>query len=76
MSHSELFVTNVTEKLMTYALGRALDHRDMPAVRAIARQARKGDLKFSAMILAVAQSAPFRERVKLPPQGGGLTARQ
>jgi len=75
MSHSELFVTNVTEKLLTYALGRALDHHDMPAVRAIVRQARKDDLKFSALILAVAQSAPFRERMKMP-QGTGLTARQ
>ena len=40
-SRSQMFVTNVTEKLLTYALGRALDYRDMPAVRAIVRQAQR-----------------------------------
>jgi hypothetical protein len=75
MSHSELFVTNVAEKLMTYAVGRALDHRDMPGVRAIVRQARKGDLRFSTLIEGITQSPAFRERVKTT-QGAGLTARE
>ena len=48
MSRSQMFVTNVTEKLLTYALGRTLDHRDMPAVRDIVRQARTRRITASA----------------------------
>jgi hypothetical protein len=75
MSRSDLFVTNVIEKLMTYALGRAIDYHDMPAVRAIVRQARHEDLKFSSLIQGVVQSVPFRYRTKAP-QGAGVTARR
>ena len=75
MSKSDLFVTNVVERLMIYALGRGVDYHDMPAVRAIVRQAQREDLKFSALIQGVVQSVPFRYRTK-PPQGTGLTARE
>jgi hypothetical protein len=75
MSHSELFVTNVVEKMMTYALGRAVDYRDMPTVRAIVRQAQRQDLRFSALVLGVVQSEPFNHRTKAP-QAGTLTARE
>ena len=75
MSHSELFVTNVVEKMMTYAVGRAVDYRDMPAVRAIVRQAQRQDLRFSALVMGVVQSEPFNHRTKAP-QGGSLTARE
>jgi hypothetical protein len=47
----------------------------MPAVRAIVRQAKRDDLRFSALILGVVQSAPFRYRTKAP-QAAGLTARK
>jgi hypothetical protein len=73
LANSELFVTNVTEKLMIYALGRALNPRDMPAVRSIVRQAQHEDLRFSALILGVTQSVPFRQRMK-GPQDAGLSA--
>jgi hypothetical protein len=77
MSKSDLFVTNVTEKLMTYALGRAVDYHDMPAVRAIVKKAEAEHLKFSALIQGVVQSVPFRYRTKAaPPPPAGLTARQ
>jgi hypothetical protein len=72
VSNEELFVTNLAEKLMVYALGRALEPRDMPAVRAIVRQARRNDLRFSALILGVAQSAPFLQRMKAPQDVGTL----
>jgi hypothetical protein len=75
ISNEELFLTSVTEKLMTYALGRGVEYRDMPAVRAIVRKARSDDAKFSAMVLGVVQSAPFRHRAPVP-QGAGLTARE
>jgi hypothetical protein len=73
MSRSDLFVTNVVEKLMVYALGRGVDYHDMPAVREIVRQAQGEDLRFSALILGVVQSAPFRGRIEAP-RGAGLSA--
>jgi hypothetical protein len=76
MSNSDLFVTNVTEKMMIYALGRGLEPRDMPAVRSIARGAQRDKLRFSAFILGIAQSEPFRQRMKAAPGGGHLTARE
>jgi hypothetical protein len=61
-SQSDLFVTNVTRKLLTYALGRTLDYRDMPTVRGIVQQAQRENLRFSALILGVVQSPAFRQR--------------
>ncbi len=60
MSRQEVFVQTVTEKLLTYALGRGLDYRDMPAVRAIVRESQKNNYRLSSLILGVAESAPFR----------------
>jgi hypothetical protein len=62
LSRPELLVTTVTEKLLTYALGRGLDYYDAPAVRAIARSARDQDYRFSSIVLGVVQSAPFQMR--------------
>jgi hypothetical protein len=45
---------------MTYAIGRRVDHRDMPAVRAIVREAARHGNRTSAFILGVVTSAPFR----------------
>ena len=57
---SAVFLTSFTESLMTYALGRRLEYTDMPAVRAIVRDAgRKGD-KLSAYVLAVVNSPAFK----------------
>ncbi len=75
MSRSDLFVTNVVEKMMTYALGRAVDYHDMPAVRAIVRKAERENARFSALVLGIAQSAPFGQRIG-PPHSGSLTARE
>ena len=57
-----LFVGTLTEKLLTYALGRGVDARDMPAVREIMRGAAKNDYKFSSLVLGVVRSVPFRMR--------------
>jgi uncharacterized protein DUF1592/uncharacterized protein DUF1588/uncharacterized protein DUF1587/uncharacterized protein DUF1585/uncharacterized protein DUF1595 len=59
---SDRFVPTVTEKLMTYALGRGLEYYDAPAVRAIVRTAARDDYRFSSVILGVVQSAPFTMR--------------
>ena len=64
LSRSDVFVSTVTEKLMTYALGRGLKYYDMPAVRAITRDARSHDDRFSSIVLGIVRSAPFQMKVK------------
>jgi hypothetical protein len=56
------FATTVTEKLLTYALGRGLDFHDAPTVRAITREARAKDYRFSSLIAGVVKSTPFQMR--------------
>ena len=58
--HPEMFVRTVTEKLMTYGLGRGLDYRDMPLVRQIARESAKSNYKWSSLVLGITTSAPFQ----------------
>jgi hypothetical protein len=60
---SDRFVTTLTEKMLTYALGRGLEYYDGPAVRAIVREASGKDYQFSSFILGVAQSTPFQMRM-------------
>ncbi len=55
----EQFVGTMTEKMMVYALGRALESYDMPVVRDITRQAGRQDYKFSAVVLGIVKSTPF-----------------
>ena len=62
MARSDRFVATMTEKLLTYALGRGLEYYDAPAVRAIARDAARSDYRLSALVLGVAKSAPFQMR--------------
>ena len=50
----------VTEKLLTYALGRGLESYDMPAVRRIVRDAARSDYRWSSLILGIVKSAPFQ----------------
>lgn len=56
------FVGTVTEKLLTFALGRGLDYYDMPEIRAIVRAAAEDDYRWSSVILGVVESAPFQMR--------------
>ncbi len=58
----DAFVTTMTEKLMTYALGRGIDYRDQPAVREVVRWAAANDYRFSTLVLGVVNSQPFRTR--------------
>ena len=57
---SDQFVRNVTEKLLTYSLGRGLERFDRPTVDAISRRVAADGYKFSALVLEVVKSAPFR----------------
>jgi len=56
------FVTTVTEKLLTYALGRGLEYDDKPAVRAIMREAAQDNYRVTALISAIIKSTPFQMR--------------
>jgi hypothetical protein len=62
LENSDLFVTTLTEKLLTYALGRGVEHYDQPTVRAIVRAAAADDYRFSALITNIVQSPPFQLR--------------
>ncbi len=62
LAHPERFVTTVTEKLLTYAVGRGVEYYDAPAVRAITRAAADDDYRLTALILGVVKSPPFRMR--------------
>ena len=64
LTYQDQFVAVVTEKLLTYALGRGVEYQDMPLVRAIARDARAGGNKFSALVLGVVKSKPFQMNMK------------
>jgi hypothetical protein len=63
-SRPEVFVGVMTEKLLTYALGRGVEYYDMPAVRRIVRDAAARDFKFSSLIAGVVRSAPFQMKTK------------
>ena len=63
----DAFYRTVTEKMLTYALGRGVDAGDMPAIRAIVREAAETDYRAQSFILAVVRSLPFQmKRAALP----------
>ena len=73
LSRPEVFVGTMTEKLMMYAVGRGLDHHDMPAVRAIVRDAGRHNNQFSSIVLGIVHSVPFQMR-KSEASGSELPA--
>ena len=62
LKRPELFVGTLTEKLLTFALGRGVEPSDAPAVRKIVRDARAADDRFSSLIVGIATSTPFQMR--------------
>jgi hypothetical protein len=66
MAQKTQFVKTVTEKLLTYALGRGLEYYDAPTVRAIDRAAAANDYRWSSIILGIVKSAPFQMRTAGP----------
>jgi cytochrome c551/c552 len=60
LRYSPQFARVVTEKLLTYALGRGVEYQDMPVVRAIVRDAARNDYRFSALIEGIVNSEPFQ----------------
>jgi hypothetical protein len=63
LNQPERFVTTVTEKLLTYALGRGLEYSDAPAVRRIVREAARTEYALSSLVLGVIRSQPFQSRM-------------
>jgi hypothetical protein len=62
LKRPEVLVGTMTEKLLTYALGRTLEHDDMPAVRAIVRASASDDYRFSSLVRGIVTSVPFQMR--------------
>ncbi len=62
LSTPDRFVTTVTEKLLTYSLGRGVESYDLPTVRAIVHQSAQNDYRFSTLVMGVIDSQPFQMR--------------
>jgi hypothetical protein len=62
LQQREQFATNVTDRLMAYALGRGIEYYDLPSIRKIARAAAPDDYRWSSIILGIVKSAPFQMR--------------
>jgi hypothetical protein len=76
MKHPQQFVRTLTEKMLTYGLGRGLEYYDMPTVRGIARDASRNDYKFSSIVLGIVKSTPFQmRRVQDTPVRAAATER-
>ncbi|HEY6342339.1 MAG TPA: DUF1592 domain-containing protein [Bryobacteraceae bacterium] len=65
LSRPAAFTTVVTERMLTYALGRGLEPSDMPVVRRIVKKAAQSDYKLSSIVMGIVESAPFQMRTKL-----------
>jgi hypothetical protein len=65
LSRPNAFVTVVTEKMLTYALGRGLEPADMPVVRRIVKKAAQNEYRLSSVVMGIVESAPFQMRTKL-----------
>ena len=67
LSRPDAFVTVVTERMLTYALGRGLEPTDMPVVRRIVKKAAQNNYRLSSIVMGIVESAPFQMRTKLEP---------
>lgn len=62
LKYQDAFIASFAESLLAYGLGRLVDHRDMPAVRTITREASANDLRLSSFVMAIVRSVPFQMR--------------
>ena len=61
-NNQDAFVSTVTHKLFTYALGRGVEYFDMPAVRKVVREAAPTDYRWSSIVMGIVESVPFQMR--------------
>ncbi len=73
LKHPEYFVGTLTEKLLTYALGRPLEYYDMPVVRGIVEKAARQDYRFSSLITGIVKSEPFEMKRAVEDEGPKVT---
>ena len=71
LSRSDAFVTNATEKLLMYAMGRPVQYFDMPTVRAVVHRAAQNDYRFSSLVFGVVSSDVFQMKMKRAPVTSG-----
>jgi mono/diheme cytochrome c family protein len=74
LSRPNVFAGTMTEKLLTYALGRGLEYYDMPAVRSVTREAARNNYRFSSIILGIVESTPFQMRRSQDPDSAPATS--
>jgi mono/diheme cytochrome c family protein len=74
LSRPNVFAGTLTEKLLTYALGRGLEYYDMPAVRSVTREAARNNYRFSSLILGIVESTPFQMRRSQDPDSAPATS--
>ena len=75
---SDQFARVVTEKLMTYSLGRGVEYEDMPVVRSIVHDAASSNYKFSSVVMGIVKSPAFQTNMKVPESAntpGGVQTR-
>jgi hypothetical protein len=70
LDKGDLFAQAVTEKLLTYAIGRGLEYEDMPMLRSITRDAAAEDYRFSSLLMGVIESPAFTMNRKTALSGG------
>ncbi len=75
LARPDQFVQTLTERLMTYGLGRKLEYTDMPTVRQIVRDAAAQDYRFSAIVLGIVTSPQFEMKASPPSNADTLSAR-
>ncbi len=68
LERPELFVKTLSQKLMTFALGRGVEPYDAPAIRKVIREAEQNDFSFSSIIVGITKSVPFQMREKSDPK--------
>jgi mono/diheme cytochrome c family protein len=71
LERPDIFVTTMTEKMMTYALGRGVDASDMPAVRRVVRDGSTQNYRFSSIVMGIVKSTPFQLRAAIGSQDSG-----
>jgi hypothetical protein len=71
LRYSPQFVRMITEKLMTFSLGRGVEYQDMPVIRSIVREADKENDRFLSILMGIIKSAPFQMRTKEVVESAG-----
>ena len=66
LKYSPQFVRNLTERLLTYAMGRGAEYYDMPLVRTLVKDASKDNFKFSTLLMGIVKSDQFQMNLKPP----------